>query len=106
MKPHARRPPADEIPDLSPDEEAAVKAVGAWVQLFARTFKNCRLYDARNPSAVRFREQLGTALQQVIADRGEFTLTFTANDVTCHQQSLYPAKSRDDNLALPFYRDG
>lgn len=106
MEAHARRPPADEIPDLSPDEEAAVKAVGAWVQLFARTFKNCRLYDARNPSAVRFREQLGTALQQVIADRGEFTLTFTANDVTCHQQSLYPAKSRDDNLALPFYRDG
>ena len=101
MEAHARRPPADETPTLSLDEEAAVKAVGAWVQLFARTFKNCRLYDARNSSAVRFREQLGASLRQVIDERGEFTLTFTANDVICLQQSLYPAKSRDDNLALP-----
>src|SRR5206468_9702426 len=46
------------------------------------------------------------ALHQVIRQHGSFTLRFGADDVTCEGVSLYPARSRDDNLALPFYRDG
>jgi HEAT repeat protein len=34
------------------------------------------------------------------------TYRFTAEDVTCEGQSLYSARSRDDNLAFAFYRDG
>src|SRR6185295_4015212 len=39
-------------------------------------------------------------------EHGAFTLRFGSDDVTFAGVSLYPAKTRDDNLALPFYRDG
>ena len=52
--------------ETSPEQEALVKAAGAWVAQFARTIKNCRLYDARNPNVPRFREQLGAALVRLL----------------------------------------
>jgi len=88
------------------ETETTVKAVGAWVQQFARTLKNCRLYDPRNAAVLRFRQQLAASLHQLVQDHGSFTLRFASDDVTYENASLYPAKSRDDNLALPFYRDG
>jgi HEAT repeat protein len=91
---------------LTPEQEALVRAVGAWVQQLARTLKNCRLYDPQNPAAVRFRQQLAEGLTALLDQQGDFTLRFTSDDVQCEGSSLYPAKSRDDNLALPFYRDG
>jgi HEAT repeats len=87
-------------------EPPAVKAVAAWVQQFARTVKNCRLYDANNAAAQRFRQQLGTSLSQVLRTQGAFTIRFAPDDILCEGVSLYPAKSRDDNLALWFHRDG
>jgi hypothetical protein len=90
----------------TPESEALARPIGAWVQQFARTLKNCRLYDAKNPTVLRFRQQLVAALHQVIRQHGQFTLRFTPDDVTYEGVSLYPARSRDDNLALPFYRDG
>jgi len=91
---------------VSADLEPVVRAIGAWVQQFGRTIKNCRLYDAGNATALRFRQQLLVSLQQVLREHGTFNLRFGASDVTFEGVSLYPAKSRDDNLALPFYRDG
>jgi hypothetical protein len=88
------------------DNDPSIRAVGAWVQQFARTLKNCRLYDPGNATVLRFRQQLVASLHQVIRLNGGFTLRFGADDVTCDGVSLYPARSRDDNLALPFYRDG
>ena len=32
----------------TPEQEAAVRAVGVWVHQFARTLKTCRLYDFEN----------------------------------------------------------
>jgi HEAT repeat protein len=86
--------------------EPGVKAAGVWLHMFARTLKTCRLYDAGNPAAVRFREELVRALRQLLSEHGAVTYRFTADDVTCDGHSLYPARSRDDNLAFPFYRDG
>ena len=86
--------------------EPAVKAAGVWLNMFARTLKTCRLYDAGNPAAVRFREELGRALRQLLTEHGAVTYRFTADDVTCDGHSLYPARSREDNLAFPFFRDG
>jgi HEAT repeat protein len=103
-------------PTTSPDKEApagrsvprdaAVKAAYAWVNQLGRTLKTCRLYDANNPTVVRFRDELGLALTRLLEQHGAITLRFTSEDVTCEEVSLYPARSRDDNLALPFYRDG
>ena len=102
-------------PTTSPDKEvpagrsvpdAAVKAAYAWVNQLGRTLKTCRLYDANNPTVVRFRDELGVALTRLLDQHGAVTFHFTAEDVTCNEVSLYPARSRDDNLALPFYRDG
>lgn len=103
----AARPRRDpQVETVTPEQEAAAKAVGAWVQQFARALKNCRLYDAQNPTAVRFRQQLSESLAHLLGEHGDFTLRFTSDDVRWENLSLYPAKSRDDNLALPFYRDG
>jgi HEAT repeat protein len=83
-----------------------VKAAGVWLHMFARTLKTCRLYDPGNPAAVRFREELAGALAKLLAVNGPVTYRFTSEDVTCEGQSLYPARSREDNLAFAFFRDG
>lgn len=88
------------------EPSAAGKAVAAWVQQFARTLKNCRLYDANNQTAQRFRQQLAASLHQVVRTQGAFTLRFAPDDVLFEGESVYPAKSREDNLALSFHRDG
>lgn len=100
-----RKPPTN-TPVTAPESDAAAKAVAAWVNQFARTLKNCRLYDSGNAAVVRFRQQLAASLIDLLRERGSFTLRFTAEDVTYEGASLYPAKTRDDNFALPFYRDG
>jgi hypothetical protein len=110
-------PPADQVPvepaitevtaeDPAAPDPAAVKAAGAIVTQLARTLKNCRLYDASNPTVVRFRDELSSALRRVLDEFGALKLDFTSDDVFYHEASLYPARSRDDNLALAFYRDG
>jgi hypothetical protein len=91
---------------LSPEQEARARAAGVWVNHLARTLKTCRLYDANNPTVIRFREELAQALMRLLEEHGTLTLHFTFDDVLCEEQSLYLARSRDDNLALPFYRDG
>ena len=83
-----------------------MRAAEVWVNHLARTLKTCRLYDANNPTVIRFREELAQALTRTLEEHGPLTLQFTSDDVLCDGDSLYPARSRDDNLALPFYRDG
>lgn len=86
--------------------DATVRAAAGWVAQFARTLKTCRLYDATNPAVLRFRAELAHATHRLLDEHGVLTLQFAAEDVTCDGESLYPARSRDDNLAYPFHRDG
>jgi len=102
----ARPPGAQQVVERTPQQEAAARAVGVWIHQFARTLKTCRLYDANNPTVIRFRAELAQALGRLLAELGPVRLKFTSDDVLYDDVSLYPAKSRDDNLALPFYRDG
>jgi hypothetical protein len=95
----------DATPEVAPSD-VMVKAVYAWVNQFGRTLKTCRLYDASNPTVVKFRNELSAALIRLLEQFGGFTLAFTADDVMFGEESLYAARSRDDNLALPFHRDG
>jgi hypothetical protein len=106
MNVSAQPDPGQQEAARTPEQEAAVRAAGAWVNHLARTLKTCRLYDANNPTVIRFREELGRALARTLEEHGPLTLHFTSDDVLCEETSLYPARSRDDNLALPFYRDG
>jgi len=76
------------------------------VHQLARTLKTCRLYDRNNPTVVRFREDLAASLVRTLADHGSMKLKFTSSDVLLGEASLYAARSHDDNLALPFFRDG
>lgn len=98
--------PGQRALDADPANDSAVKAAGAWIGQLARTLKTCRLYDASNPAAVHFREELAAALTRLLAAHGAVTYRFTSDDILFDDASLYPAKSRDDNLALPFHRDG
>jgi len=106
MEPHVTPEPEQDLSELTPEEAAVARAAGAWVRQLARTLKTCRLYDRFNPTVLRFREDLATGLTRFLREHGALTLTFTANDVQWGRASLYPAKSREDNLALPFFRDG
>ncbi len=86
--------------------DATLKAAAWWVSQLARTLKTCRLYDASNPAVLRFRDELATSAHKLVEDHGPLTLRFQSDDVTLEGHSLYPARSRDDNLAYPFHRDG
>lgn len=94
------------VEELTPEQLAAAKAVGAWVNQLGRTLKTCRLYDAANPTVIRFRQELAVALMHLLEEHGEIRVRFGVDDVLCEGISVAPARSRDDNLALPFYRDG
>jgi hypothetical protein len=100
--------PAEPLPgsEPAPDQDRAVKAASSWLNQFARTLKTCRLYDQNNPTVVRFREDLNTALRKLLAEHESLRYRFTSEDVLFEDASLYPARSRDDNFALPFYQDG
>ena len=106
MNPSARSQDETVTPALTPDQEATARAAGVWINQFARTLKTCRLYDGNNPTVVRFRSELGVAAQRLVDEHGTIQLKFSSEDVTCEGESLYAARSRDDNLALPFFRDG
>jgi len=96
----------DQAREVAPEEAAATRSAAAWVTQLARTIKTCRLYDANNPTVVRFREELGVALKAQVDKHGPLALRFTGSEVFCRDQLLYEARSREDNLAAPFFRDG
>ncbi len=78
-----------------------------WVHQFARTLKTCRLYEQNGNSTVdRFLSDLADALARFHREHGPLVLKFSSSDVCYEEASLYLARSREDNLALPFYRDG
>ena len=107
--PEPAPPPAASGADAGRERAAPdpkVKAAGQWLNLFARTLKTCRLYDAGNPAVQKFREELTGALGELLGRHGEITYRFAAEDVTFEGVSLYPARSREDNLAFAFFRDG
>jgi HEAT repeat protein len=97
---------ADQAHEVAPEEAAATRSAAAWVTQLARTLKTCRLYDANNPTVVRFREELGLALKAQVETYGPLVLRFTGSEVFCGERLLYEARSREDNLAAPFFRDG
>src|SRR5205085_5525180 len=90
--------------ERTPEQLAAIKAVAAWVQQFARALKNCRLYDAANPNVGRFRLETAVVLRQLLDQHGEVVLRIGSDDMLFDGASVHPRS--DENLALPFYRDG
>ncbi len=94
------------VREYTAEEQAAIKAATAWINLLSRTLKTCRLYDGGNPTVARFRDELCASLNHLTDGHGAVTFRITSDDVLYEETSMYPAKSRDDNLALPFYRDG
>jgi hypothetical protein len=106
MSVSGRKAPAQATEGISPELEAEAKQIAAWVLQFARTLKNCRLYDASNPAVAKLKQDLLIALQRLLDEQGPIMLRFSADDVLYENVSVYPARSREDNLALPFYRDG
>ncbi len=93
--------------ELTAEQQAAAKATKHWVQQLARTIKTCRLYDSlTSPAVERLRAELANELRGLLETHGTIALRFTSDDILTEGMSLYPARSREDNLALPFYRDG
>jgi hypothetical protein len=86
--------------------EPRIADIATWLGQFSRTLKTCRLYEARNPNTVRFREELGANLGTLLERDGAFRLEFTADQVLCDEQVVFATNSRDDNFAMPFFRDG
>lgn len=91
---------------LTPEQEVIGKAASVWIHQLARTLKTCRLYDASNPTVGKFRAELAASLHHLLEKIGPLEIRFSSDDVRYETISLYPARSREDNLALPFFRDG
>ncbi len=89
-----------------PVDEAATKAAASWLHQFERTLKTCRLYDAANPTVQRFRDELVHALERLVSEHGAVTYRFDDESIACADQVVYTARSREDNLAFVFHRDG
>jgi len=85
---------------------AAARAVAAWLTHFARTCKTCRLYDANNPTVVRFREQLHLDLRALLDQLDDVALDVSSRELSYAGAVVYRAPSREDNLADAFHRDG
>ncbi|HTM57308.1 MAG TPA: HEAT repeat domain-containing protein [Candidatus Udaeobacter sp.] len=97
---------ASDVDAGSPAEAAAAAEAGAWATRLARTFKTCRLYDGGNPTVVRFREDLHSALRELLTRHAPLTLTVTSRALELSGTAVYTAGSREDNLAAIFHRDG
>ena len=91
--------------DVEPAPPGA-RAVSAWLTLFARTCKTCRLYDANNPAIARFREQLHQDLRTLLDQFDDVTLDVASRELSYGGEVVYRPPSRDDNLAATFHRDG
>ena len=98
-------------PAAEPREEArivpaAARAWSEWLQQLTRAAKTSRLYDPANPAVATLRRDLTTALEAVLTEHGAIEMTFTPESIAVGETPLYVARSREDNLALPFFRDG
>jgi HEAT repeat protein len=105
-KPSARQGEDAPAREYTPEELVAIKAATSWINLLSRTLKTCRLYDGANPTVARFRDELGASIGHLTEQHGALTYKITADDLRFDDVSMYPAKSRDDSLALPLFRDG
>ena len=98
-------------PSTEPREEARIapggaRALGEWLQQLARAAKTSRLYDPANPAVATLRRDLAAALDVLLKEHGSVEVTFTPESISAGETPLYVARSREDNLALPFFRDG
>ncbi len=89
-----------------PSPESKTADVAVWLGHFSRTLKTCRLYEPSNPTTIKFREGLGDRFLALIEAHGAVALEFATNEVRSDGQVVLTARSRDDNFAMPFYRDG
>lgn len=107
IAPGAAQPAAqDQLEKGRAAVDPIVKAAATWLGMFVRTLKTCRLYDAGNPTVLKFREELAASFLDLLERHGPVTYRFTADTVTCQDHPIYAARSREDNLAFAFYRDG
>lgn len=86
--------------------DARIAAIAAWLGLLSRTLKTCRLYADHVANTLPFRENLAAHLFAHLQRHGHFKLEFSAQEVTCDGLVVARAQGRDDDLAMPFYRDG
>ena len=100
-----RSSPGDENVGTRSDSPLG-RVLGAWLQQLARTVKTCRLYDGSNPTVALFRRDLAASLEIALKEFGAVQLRFTPKEIVIGETPLYSARSREDNLALPFFRDG
>src|SRR5947208_1555875 len=99
--------PIDPGDEPRSEETPARKAARLWVHQFARALKTCRLYEQNiNATVERLLDEVTGTLRRFHEEHGTLALEFTADDVLYNGASTYLARSRDGNLAVPFYRGG
>lgn len=106
QRPHNHR-------DLSPFGQALF----FWLRNFARAVKLARLYRYDNPLVDQVREQVATALDEILTPHGTFTMRFTPIDIRVESEVIVrpfvpppgvdpPPPNPEDILPFLFYRDG
>jgi HEAT repeat protein len=87
-------------------DAAKLRDIGGWVVQLGRTLKTCRLYDADNPTVVRFREGLASDLKALLERHGPIRLEVTSRELLHEGQPAGAGRSREESLAPAFHRDG
>ncbi|MEO5619189.1 MAG: HEAT repeat domain-containing protein [Candidatus Eisenbacteria bacterium] len=99
--------------DLSPTGQVLF----TWLRNFARAVKLARLYRLDNPLVAQVRENVGTSLEEIVAQHGTVTLRFTAREIRLENEIVVrpfvplpgvdpPPPNPEDYLPFLFYRDG
>ena len=73
---------------------------------FSRVLKSARLYESRSPITIKFRSELGTAMEALLEEHGAFRLDFSAHQIHCDGHPVMVPRPGESDFAMPFYRDG
>lgn len=92
-------------PSVERESPVAI-AARAWIDLFLRTIKTCRLYRSDNPNALRFRERLLQSLQDLMTRHGSLALHLSPAGFELSDGAPVSPETSDGDLRFLLYRDG
>lgn len=82
------------------------KAVRDLILAFLKARKNLKLYPENNPIFIKTIDEIYKRATDVLATRESLTLRVTKNEILCSGELVYEGATKEDNLALFFFRDG
>lgn len=94
---------ADTSEEINAQELKAAREV---IQAFLRARKTLKLYPANNPIYVKTVEDAFVKLKDYFDHSDKLELKISRNDITVGSEPVFTSDSKEENIALMFFRDG